>query len=288
MRRLVHFLKFVVFVYSCLILLAACSSSPKKFDSEIPRPDIQGLKEIKIEEPISIRLKSQVGRSEVVSYLFQSSSRSFEGQELRHQKDESMEFVAKAEGLSEDKEKNQFTQRITIIKKDGAADLHDFAMPELGETLDITSNGLGQIFQAGDYPANSIFYVPSVSVPEHPVEVGDTWIMQASWLSLQEMVPYQLDMVSILKSVLQCGQDRCAEIEVQGDVGFQGPLAQSMKFNSHWKGKIILALDAGSVVWSRLQSEEYLESTNVHREVSSCMEAVSLGASHFSGMRCGN
>uniref|UniRef100_A0A183CTR2 Big_5 domain-containing protein n=1 Tax=Globodera pallida TaxID=36090 RepID=A0A183CTR2_GLOPA len=130
------------------------------------------------------------------------------------------------------------------------------------EKLEVTANSRGQILKSGEYPTNSIFYVPPISLPEGPVNVGDTWTMQASWLSLEEMVPFQIDMVSILKNVWTCGDDRCAEVEVSAQVDVQGPVNQNMAFRSVWQGKMYFALNAGTVVWSRVDSEESLTTAN--------------------------
>ena len=98
--------------------------------------------------------------------------------------------------------------------------------------------------------------------------------MRASWLSLGEMVPYQLEMVSILKRFSQCGTRRCAEIELSGEVGLQGPIAQMMAFRSLWKGFLVFDIDSGTVLWSRVDSEEQFASGNVRRAVASCLEAA--------------
>jgi hypothetical protein len=152
--------------------------------------------------------------------------------------------------------------------------LHDFAMPELGEKLEVIADSHGRILKAGDYPTNSIFYVAPISLPEGPVSVGDTWALQSDWLSLEEMVPYHLDMASILRQVYSCGAHRCAEIEISGEVTLEGPIAQSLAFKSLWKGFILFDIDAGAVAWSRVDSEEQFASGNVRRSVSSCLEAT--------------
>ncbi len=221
-----------------------------------------------------MRLKGDPKRIEKVAYTHRMRSTSYEDLEVRHQKEELLDFLAQAETLNVGADGERFTQRITVLKKEGSANLHDFAMPEVGERLDVVADSRGRIIRSGNYPENSIFYVPPNSLPEEAVKVGDTWSMEASWVSLDENVPYRLDMVSIMKRFLECGKDRCAEIEVAGEVSLQGPLAQAMVFKSMWRGFILFNIDAGAVVWSRVDSEEQLMAGNVRRSVTSCLEAA--------------
>lgn len=262
-------------VISCLagaMALSACAHGAKSGqDAHIAA---MGLKPIKIEGPQLLRLKGDLTRVEKVAYYHGAHSRSFEGAEMRHQKDESLVFTSQTETVKVDSTEDRITQIVQTIDKDGAASMYDFAMPEPGEKLEVVYDGQGRIYKASDFPDNSIFFVPPISLPEKPVEVGETWTMQSSWLSLGEMVPYQLDMVSILKGYVACGEHRCAEIEISGDVGLQGPIAQAMKFSSQWRGNLLFNIDVGSVIWSRVDSDEAFSAGNVSRSVDSCLEAV--------------
>lgn len=259
-----------------LSLLAACSSTPRSADT-LP-PGVKGeMPSVSMKNPVTLRLKAEAKGTETVDYFHVSASRAFEGQELRHEKTETLKFTAlsettKTEPASEGPER--FTQAITILKKDGTVGLHDFAMPELGERLEVVTDSMGKILKAGDWPTNSIFYVSPVSLPEGPVEVGDTWAMQAQWLSIQDLVPYELDMVSILKGFVKCGDDTCADIEVNGNVAMQGALQQALVFRSEWRGRLLFALNAGTVTWSRVNSEELFAYDKVYRTVGSCLEAA--------------
>jgi hypothetical protein len=236
------------------------------------KPKADGLKVIADPGKVELRLKADPKRLEKVAYFHRSASKSFEDNQVRSQKDETLEFTAQAETIKV--EGDRFTQVIRVLNKDGAGDLHDFAMPELGERLEVVTDTRGKILKSGEWPNNSIFYVSPISLPEGPVSVGDTWPMQATWLSLGEMVPYQLDMVSILKNIWSCGQDRCAEIEISGQVTLQGTNAQAMNFKSNWRGRIYFAIGAGTVVWSRVESEERLLAENVRRDINSCLESA--------------
>lgn len=271
----------VLVLFSCVGFLSGCAhlatGSAGASDGNQRPVYATGLNELKADGAVELRLKADMKRVEKVAYVHRSRSTSFEDVERRSEKDEALDFVSQAETLKVEPQAGggeRFTQRLTVPKKDGPSSLHDFAMPEIGEKLEITADSRGRILRAGDYPVNSIFYVPPISLPSGPVSVGDTWAMQAQWLSLEEMVPYQLDMASIFKRLWSCGTHRCAEIEISGEVTLQGPLVQVMAFKSLWKGFLMFDIDAGTVVWSRVDSEEQFASGNVRRAVTSCLEAT--------------
>lgn len=260
---------------TCACLMSACASGGTKSNELLP-PGLKGeLQNVKMDAPVTLRLKAEPKTSETVEYYHVSASRAFEGKELRHEKTETLTFTALSETLKADIAGNgKFTQAITILKKEGTIGLHDFAMPELGERLEVVTDSRGKILKAGDWPNNSIFFVSPISLPENPVEVGDTWTMQATWLSLQDMVPYELDMVSILKGFVKCGNDTCADIEVNGNVAMQGALKQTLVFRSEWRGRLLFAINAGTVTWSRVNSDELFAYDKVYRTVGSCLEAA--------------
>lgn len=255
--------------------LAACASKGSKGVAPVEfKPQMTALEKLKIDGPVELRLKADPSRIEKVNYFHRARSRSFEDNQVRTQKDETLEFTSQAATVKVEADKDRFTQVLTTENKQGSGSLNDFAMPEIGEKLQVTANGQGKILKSGEYPENSIFYVSPISLPSGPVNIGDTWTMQANWLSLGEMVPYRLDMLSILKGFLKCGAHRCAELEISGEVGLQGAIAQAMAFKSIWRGRIYFDIDAGTVVWSRVDSEESFSSGNVRRDVDSCLEAV--------------
>lgn len=257
------------------VFLVGCASSGPKSADPLP-PGAKGeMAAVKMAGPVQLRLKAQAKSSETVDYYHVSSSRAFEGKELRHEKTEQLAFTAQADTTKA--ENDRFTQSISVTKKDGTIGLHDFAMPELGEKLEVVTDSRGKILKAGDWPTNSIFYVSPVSLPENPVEVGDTWTMQSSWLSLQDMVPYELDMVSILKGFVKCGEDTCADIEVSGNVAMQGSLQKTLVFRSEWRGRLLFAIGEGTVAWSRVDSDELFAYDKVYRTVGSCLEAALRG-----------
>ena len=269
--RVIRFGSYGVCTVASAMTVGCASGGPKTSDP-LP-PGAKGeLASVKMAGPIELRLKAEPKTSETVEYYHVSASRAFEGKELRAEKTDTLTFTAQAETTKS--ENGRFTQAVTVLKKDGTIGLHDFAMPELGERLELVTDSRGKILKAGDWPSNSIFYVSPVSLPENAVEAGDTWTMQSTWLSLQDMVPYELDMVSILKGFVKCGDDTCADIEVNGNVAMQGALQKSLVFRSEWRGRLLFAVNAGTVAWSRVNSEELFAYDKVYRTVGSCLEAA--------------
>ncbi len=256
------------------LVFAGCAGAPRGGE-RLEAGHVLNLREVKLSEPVELNLKAELNSVEKVDYLHRSASRSFENQELRHERDETIEFTAEA--FTARVEPEHFTQVVTVPRKEGSVDLHDFAMPEPGESLEITLTPKAQILKASDWPRNSIFYVPPVSLPAGPVNVGDTWAMRAQWAALADQVPYELDMVSILKRFVACGEDTCAEIEVSGEVAMSRELQMSMQqtilFKSEWRGTLLFAIKAGTVLWSRVDSEELFAFERVRRDVRSCLEA---------------
>lgn len=235
---------------------------------------LSSLEDVKAAGPVELKLKADSSRVEKVEYFHRSSSSVIEDDQIRRQKDETLKFTSQAETLKIDSGSGRFTQMITVIHKDGVSDLHDFAMPEPGEKLEVVADNRGRIWKAGNYPSTSIFFVPPISLPEGPVAVGETWTMQATWASRQDMVPFRIDMVSILKGIKACGKSRCADIELSGEVNPQVAPQVAVAFKSAWRGRLLFDLDAGTVLWSRIDSEEQFATETTSRKIDSCLEAV--------------
>jgi hypothetical protein len=112
-----------------LVSLTSCSTLTKTSE---PVPAAPG--------PFLLRMKGNVNDVEKVAYFHRSRSTSFEDVEVRSQKEETIEFVSVASTAKVDPNKDRFTQTISIEKKSGTANLHDFAMPGVGEKLEITAD----------------------------------------------------------------------------------------------------------------------------------------------------
>jgi hypothetical protein len=87
-------------------------------------------------------------------------------------------------------------------------------------------------------------------------------------------------MVSILHGLYKCGVGLgvCADIEISGNVVMQTSALprpiQALSFTSEWKGRLLFSLEQGTVLWSRVNSDERFVSDPARRDVNSCLEAV--------------
>ncbi len=259
---------------SCAVLACGCASSQK----DAFRNQTLNLESISLTQPVPLRLNPTIGVSEKTRYFSQSIAQSFEDGEIRHRKEESVEFTSVSRALKIDSDKQIILQEIETVEKDGLIGLHAYGLPEKDEALEFELQTNGRVLRVGKYPPMTIFYVPAVSLPDEPVQQGDTWEMRIGWLTLEDRVPLEMSMVSILKGFYKCGMQRCADIEVSGSVALienrEATASNSTHFYSRFQGRLLLSLETGSVVWSLVKSQDRVEAGSVQKNESSCMEAI--------------
>jgi hypothetical protein len=235
---------------------------------------VGGWKALDLREPLNLRLKGELARVERARYCAKSAAKTFAGADLRGERDEATEFTVETRTVKIDAAADRISQALKTTQKEGAMDLREFAMPEKDEKLDLILSGQGKVLRAGSFPPGSLYYVPTVSLPEAPVNVGDTWTMQAAWSPTGEDSVLRLDMLSILKGIWSCGADRCAEIEVSGGVTAAVAGRPIPGYRNDWRGRLLLNVDAGVPVWSRLESDEAFEGDRGKRMVFSSLEGT--------------
>jgi hypothetical protein len=244
-----------------MLVLSSCSSSGKKPDK------------LTQNGPVELKLGIKKGQVSKTFYHSNSAVEDFEdGQKVRFH-EESTDFLEATEII--DARENQLVVRTQTLEKDGTGSLHDFAFPEMDEQIDFVYSRDAKVLRAGPYPKESIFYLPPLSLPDHPVDIGDTWEMNHVWVSSNDGLPLHLNMVTIFKDVVSCGSfGRCADFEVSGLVDILSEkLNSSAKFDSHMSGRILFSLDRGDVIWSEVRSEEHLKSKSTEMKVKSCMSS---------------
>lgn len=214
-------------------------------------------------------LKSQVGREELTAYHSQSATFIFEGNELRSQREEALDFKILAKTTKTDRYIHQI---VTVAEKDGTTDLHDLAFPDIGEELLLILTPQGKVIQAGNYPTTSIFYVPPLSLPEKAVEVGDTWLLKSQWTHSKNGTRMKLEVLTIFKELLKCGADECVDLEVSGSVQLEDLPINPLK--SEIKGRLLFNRTQGSLVWGVLYNREEFQQESGRILVSSCLESV--------------
>ena len=254
-------------------LPSACTSSSK----------LQTLKVSSDLSPVALRFSPQLNYSDVTQYKTRAITRSYLGGEIASKVQENSDFSVETKITGVDSERRLIDYSVRTLDKEGKLDLADFAMPEVGETIDFQITESGQVIKAGDFPPGTIYFLPPVSLPGKEVKIGDTWDMTASWVSAKSGIPLEMSIASILTNLRDCGTvGRCAEIDISGHVTIKGipqnPIASktldnkevSMRFRSQLKGKVILAASSGITLYSVVRSDEHLSGENQHVDISSC------------------
>lgn len=268
------FLTFLIGSFSCTHLPISNSETPQsKYDS---------FKQVKISDNLfmhlpqqtafELRFKFQPNAIDKIKYSSSSITETFEANSLTSTHEESVEFTVLNEYLK-NLGNGKYITRQSIASKDGTIDLHEYALPEIGEDLVTTLDSLGNIIKAGAYPKDSIYYIPTIVFPKEAVKPGDTWSSEFKWLTDQN-IPLVLKLLSIHKGYVRCGQqDLCADIELSAEVQMPTPIGAT-SFASLWKGRLLFAISRGSIVWSILESHEAWNHDETHREVRSCLESL--------------
>ncbi|MGE0526700.1 MAG: hypothetical protein AB7G93_09000 [Bdellovibrionales bacterium] len=222
---------------------------------------------------VTIAFRAQNGAVTDTRYYSSSWTRGFTQDQIVRDRTEVVEFAVRSRVLAVDTSANTYRVNVRTIQKDGTVDLHALAFPELNEELEYVIRGDGAVLKAGNYPSQSIFFVPAMPVPHHPVRVGDTWTMKHSWLSAQGGIPLTLDVVGILKDIVSCdGRSVCADVEVSGHVRIEGLQTKpGGQFENRVWGRMLFGLSRGDVIWSEMRSAEEIRSEGDRVVVNSCM-----------------
>ncbi len=274
-----------------IILFLGAGCAHKAVNNDVtPLPE--RLAGLKVKGAVELKIGAEPGRTELVKYLSRTLTQSLEGKDVRHQEERKAAFTVETKTGAWDEKGDLITQSVRTVEKLGELDLRSMAMPELGESIGIILSRDGGVVNVDGYPKGTLFYVAPISLPKGVVEVGDTWDYSAQWLSLEESAPFQLDMISILKGFVTCGQsDECADIEISGEVRLSAPIDPVVvSFKNVLAGRILFARKAGVVVWSRIDSLETLQASSgaapsvveqlntqsgpVVRRVHSCLEGI--------------
>jgi hypothetical protein len=235
-----------------------------------------------------IELKGAPGTSTETRYHSNANVKTFSDGQLLRDKQEIVDFttVTKIKAFDPEDKVLRFTVRTT--EKDGAVELHDLAFPEKFEEIDYTVRTDGTVLKAGKYPPQSLFFVPSLPVPKNDVQVGDTWVMEHTWYSSRDAIPLRLEVVGILKGIIPCAGQSCADIEVSGGVRLvNAATAESARFESRVWGRLLYSPDRGDIVWSEMRSQEEMAVGADKFTVLSCMVSESkLSAKYKTKLEC--
>ncbi len=242
-----------------------------------------------VEGPVTIEFKGAPGQTVETRYFSHARILSYGDRQLLRDRSESVDFTVNTHFTEYDVKNQLLRFEARTVRKDGTVPLHDFAFPELNEVIAYEVRSNGEVLKAGSFPRQSLFFVPSLPIPDRPVSVGDTWSMEHTWTSAKEGIPLSLEVVGILKNVLKCdGGKRCADIEISGHVSLvREPTAKGARFESRVWGRMLFSIERGDVVWSEMRSQEEMGVQSDRMVVSSCMVSeTKLGAKYKTEFNC--
>ncbi len=260
----------------CLNSLAGCSSL-RRGSSPGSAPD-----------SIRIEIKGKPGSVAETRYHSNANVKSYSDQQLVRDKQEVVDFTAVTTIKAYDPTQKVMTYSVRTTQKDGTVELHDLAFPEKGEEIEYLVRSDATVLQAGKYPPQSLFFVPSLPVPPEEVRVGDTWPMEHTWYSSRDNIPLKLQVVGILRGIIPCGGKFCADIEVSGGVKLvNSATAKNARFESRVWGRLLYSPDRGDIVWSEMRSQEEMGAGADKFAVLSCMiSETKLSAKYKTKIEC--
>ncbi len=223
-------------------------------------------------QSMNLRLKGKAGEVFFNRYRFKTVTQSHEEGGIENEKTQVSDFSVKTT-IKDIKSKGQLLSDVETLDKDGATQMHDLAFPEVGEKIEFLLGSLGDVISVKGYPKESVFYVPSVSLSENQVKIGDTWEMRSSWVSESLGLPFQFLMVSVFKDIVPCKNMKaeCALLEISGNVQMILPKKAKADFINDTRGEIMLAIDQGVIDSSLIYSQERFRGDGKTVKVSSCV-----------------
>ena len=226
-----------------------------------------------VPKSVALEFHGKPGELTETRYYSNAHIQSYEDGQLLRDRFEGVDFTVASKVTETLPTSHILKFDVQTTSKDGTVELHDLAFPELGEKIDYVIRGNGEVLRAGSYAPESLFYVPALPIPKAPVEIGDTWTMEHTWVSSRDGIPLTLQVVGILKNIVTCEKSGvCADLEINGHVklGAQ-PANASARFDSRIWGRVLFSLQRGDVIWSDMRSSEEMGIKNDKMAVRSCM-----------------
>jgi hypothetical protein len=222
----------------------------------------------------TLEMKGRKGETEFMRYYSAANIKNYESGQITKDKVEIVDFTVRSKTVDVDPGSKHFVVRSTTVRKDGTSSLHELAFPELNEEIEFVIGKDARILSAGDYPPDSLFFVPYLPMPKDEVRVGDTWTLQHSWNSTPSGIPLSLDLVAIFKGVQPCFKTQtCADLEISGKVFVDAPTQNNVRFDGNVWGRLLFNIDTGDVVWSETRSSEDMLMGGDKIKVLSCLRS---------------
>ncbi len=259
-------LKSVVTFCALGVLLTGCQS----FNSGVSfKPQV-----LRLSKPVKIEISGTKGMHDRVDFQSKSFTQVFQSGDLIKESLERVNFTVESKLKHVDSKVGLYTFKMETTEKEGTLDLNGMGYPELGQSFDLVLDRNAKVKRAGLYKKESLFFIPPVSLPEKAVGVGDTWMMKHKWVG-ESGVPLIVELVSVLKGFYECNvSERCAEIEISGDVFVNPILKTDLKIKSEISGRLLIHVETGSLVWADVRNNEEFNDGKVTVKILSCTESV--------------
>lgn len=250
-----------------LALLAGCSSIPLK---KAPHKDKDSLKMSLISGNLNV--EGYKTKSEIKVYINKTESKKV----LVEDKMEKSDFRLNRKVLNVDA-KGRAQIKYWVTNLNGEVDLPSMGFPPTGKALFELVDDRANVLIAKDVPEESIFYMPKISIPESEVAVGEEWSFKKRWRSLKTGWPFELNLVSKLKSWYDCGGARCAHIEYKGYVKIpkDSPVSEGVLISS-LSGEFLYSPVGHQFIWSSSESQEDFISGKKEVRVRSCTTSYQI------------
>jgi hypothetical protein len=258
----------ILFLF-CFISLVNCAQNPTKPAKLTQAP-------LRIEAPtvnqpfegtVTLALKAENGQREVTQNCSKVVTETFDRGQILRQRTEELDFQVLTVTTGKLPNGN-LLQNIETIQRDGPGSLHDLAFPEEGEVIPMEVTPQGNVMKAGRYPKDSLFYLPSIPLPDHPVKMNEDWVLKNNWKSETSGASLVVDLHLKAIGKKTCGTHTCVNVVVNGEVHF--PALKSKTHYTHKiTGRFLIDVEKGLVPWSEFGSEEQVQAAGAQALVHS-------------------
>jgi len=252
--------KQIFITLATLILAVGCVQKPLVSEKPPENLNFDGV--------VDLKIKPEKGQKEVTTNCSHVVTETYEDKSVLHQRIEDLDFKVKTV-TREILPNGNIVQDNETIQRDGPGSLRDLAYPELGEVLQVELSPKGQVQRAGNYPKDSIFYLPSIPLPDHAVREGEEWVSKNTWRAPNAPVSLLVELKLKAVGKKQCGEHTCVNVLVSGEVHF--PVTKEIKttFSHTITGRFLFDQEKGLVPWSEFASLEQVQGKEVQAVVHS-------------------
>lgn len=251
--------------------LFGCLATTSFFSCATPLKQHYQIQPLQSDDAVTIEIKGVDEEVELQKYVYRSHEwTDVDGRSVKSER-ESSSFDVQTTTLLNDESSKLLHQVVETVKQSGDVNLHDLGFPQKKERISFIYSSQSEVLKAGGYDKRSLFFVPPVPLPKKAVKVGDSWDMTHSWVSQQSGFPLTIKVTALLKDLLQCGEQRCASVELSGhvEVPFLDP--KKVRYSSRILGRYLFNLDRGKMLWSKIVSEDSLQAAEKTVNVQSCI-----------------